>query len=358
MGNCISQKQFAEKQHSDIKVVGSDIKVVEPEKEYKILLLGSGESGKSTIFKQMKIIHQDGFSPEELSAYIPTIYKNILESIHAILVFMEISDIKFVRLPNRRLGQQVLRSTSRPGVPVRLSPLKAKAIHQLFQDPVITQLEHMRGDFYLMDNADYFLDAVRRIGKEGYCIQYVPTVADVLHARQATTGISEMHFNMGGLPVHMFDVGGQRAERKQWIQCFESVSSIIFCAALSEYDQVLLEEKHQNRMTESLALFGSVINTYWFKNTSIILFLNKIDVFEAKLQIVPLDVHFPKYTGDEDNVNEAAAFILDQFMQKNRAGLNVYPHLTQATDTSNIRRVFTSVQENILQNTLKDAAIL
>lgn len=43
----------------------------------------------------------------------------------------------------------------------------------------------------------------------------------------------------------MFDVGGQRSERKKWIHCFESVTSIIFCVALSEYDQVLLEESGQ-----------------------------------------------------------------------------------------------------------------
>jgi guanine nucleotide-binding protein G(i) subunit alpha len=43
----------------------------------------------------------------------------------------------------------------------------------------------------------------------------------------------------------MFDVGGQCSERKKWIHCFESVTSIIFCTALSEYDQVLLEEKNQ-----------------------------------------------------------------------------------------------------------------
>jgi hypothetical protein len=43
----------------------------------------------------------------------------------------------------------------------------------------------------------------------------------------------------------MFDVGGQRSERKKWIHCFEAVTSIIFCVALSEYDQVLLEEKNQ-----------------------------------------------------------------------------------------------------------------
>lgn len=43
----------------------------------------------------------------------------------------------------------------------------------------------------------------------------------------------------------MFDVGGQRSERKKWIHCFENVTSIIFCVALSEYDQMLLEESNQ-----------------------------------------------------------------------------------------------------------------
>ncbi len=45
--------------------------------------------------------------------------------------------------------------------------------------------------------------------------------------------------------LSMFDVGGQRSERKKWIHCFDAVTSIIFCVALSEYDQVLLEESNQ-----------------------------------------------------------------------------------------------------------------
>lgn len=49
------------------------------------------------------------------------------------------------------------------------------------------------------------------------------------------------------LTCSMFDVGGQRSERKKWIHCFEAVTSIIFCVALSEYDQVLLEESGQVR---------------------------------------------------------------------------------------------------------------
>lgn len=58
----------------------------------------------------------------------------------------------------------------------------------------------------------------------------------------------------------MFDVGGQRSERKKWIHCFESVDAIVFCVALSEYDQVLLEETKQvthkkRRHTHWYALF-------------------------------------------------------------------------------------------------------
>ena len=43
----------------------------------------------------------------------------------------------------------------------------------------------------------------------------------------------------------MFDVGGQRSERKKWIHCFEGVKSILFCAAMNEYDQVLLEDRNR-----------------------------------------------------------------------------------------------------------------
>ena len=73
----------------------------------------------------------------------------------------------------------------------------------------------------------------------------MPNDQDVLRSRVKTTGITETTFIIGDLTYRMFDVGGQRSERKKWIHCFESVTSIIFCVALSEYDQVLLEERQQ-----------------------------------------------------------------------------------------------------------------
>lgn len=77
-------------------------------------------------------------------------------------------------------------------------------------------------------------------------------------------------------------------------------------------------------MKESLLLFDSIVNSRWFLRTSIILFLNKIDVFKAKLPKSPLEVHFPKYAGGQD-LSKAAKFILWMFNQMNRAGLSLYP---------------------------------
>jgi hypothetical protein len=82
----------------------------------------------------------------------------------------------------------------------------------------------------------------------------------------------------------MVDVGGQRNERRKWIHCFEDVTAIIFVAALSEYDQVLEEDNETNRMVESLKLFEDTINNDWFNRKPIILFLNKVDIFEKKLE--------------------------------------------------------------------------
>jgi guanine nucleotide-binding protein subunit alpha len=41
----------------------------------------------------------------------------------------------------------------------------------------------------------------------------------------------------------MFDVGGQRSERKKWIHCFENVNCLLFLVAISGYDQCLVEDK-------------------------------------------------------------------------------------------------------------------
>ncbi|KAJ7275897.1 guanine nucleotide binding protein, alpha subunit [Mycena rebaudengoi] len=321
--------------------------------ERKILLIGSGESGKSTIVKQMKIIHQQGFNNDELLAFRPIIHKNAVDSAQAVVLALRACELEGLLAESHRHLPEAILGAKPEEI---LSREMADAIEVLWRDPAIARvLDEHQSEFYLMDSAAYFIDAIQRLAQ----LDYTPTQEDVLRARAQTTSITETRFNMRGLSIYMFDAGCQRSERRKWIHCFESVTSIIFCTALSEYDQVLLEEKGQNRMQESILLFESVINSRWFlrTSTSIIMFLNKIDVFRGKLTKVPLERYFPDYTGGPD-FRKAAKYILWRFMQENRARLGVYPHLTQATDTANIRLVFTAVKETVQQNALTGTGIL
>ena len=84
--------------------------------------------------------------------------------------------------------------------------------------------------------------------------------------------------------VGRFDVGGQRNERRKWIHCFDNVNAVVFVASLSEFDQNLFEDETKNRLDEALELFQQISNSKWFQDTSLILFLNKKDLFEKKVR--------------------------------------------------------------------------
>lgn len=301
----------------------------------------------------MKIIHQNGYTIDELAMYRLTIYKNLVDCAKDLVNAMEKFQIEPDAAINREFVQFILDYRVDPDPNIPVDPRLGTAIVSLWKDPCIARVMEHQVKFYLMDSAPYFFEEAPRITHP----DYIPTEADVLRARTKTTGIYETRFTMGQLSIHMFDVGGQRSERKKWIHCFESVTSIIFCVALSEYDQVLLEDSNQNRMGESLVLFDSVVNSRWFVRTSIILFLNKVDLFRQRLARSPLSDYFPDYSGGND-VTRASKYLLWRFYQVNRAALHIYPHLTQATDTSNIRLVFAAVKETLLQKALEDSGIL
>lgn len=301
----------------------------------------------------MKIIHQNGYTPDELLVYRLTVIKNLVDSAKTVVLALRKFKLEPERIENRENADVILQYEVAPSADTVLPPHMGAVITSLWNDPVITKLLDRSTEFYMMDNAAYFFASASRIATP----TYLPNEQDVLHARSKTIGVMETHFRMGELSIHLVDVGGQRSERRKWIHCFEAVTSIIFCVALSEYDQVLLEDSQQNRMAESLVLFESVVNSRWFTRTSVVLLLNKIDIFRQKIPKHPLADYFPEYTGGND-VNKAAKYILWRFTLANRAKLNIYPHLTQATDTSNIRLVFAAVKETLLQNSLRETGLL
>ncbi|KAF5901512.1 guanine nucleotide-binding protein G(k) subunit alpha, partial [Clarias magur] len=251
----------------------------------------AGESGKSTIVKQMKIIHEDGYSEEECKQYKVVVYSNTIQSIIAIIRAMGRLKIDFgdpVRADDAR-QLFVLAGTAEEGV---MTSELAGVIRRLWRDNGVQSCFARSREYQLNDSASYYLNDLERISQQGY----MPTQQDVLRTRVKTTGIVETHFTFKELYFKMFDVGGQRSERKKWIHCFEGVTAIIFCVALSDYDLVLAEDEEMNRMHESMKLFDSICNNKWFTDTSIILFLNKKDLFEEKIKKSPLTICYPEYS--------------------------------------------------------------
>jgi len=204
----------------------------------------------------------------------------------------------------------------------------------------------------LNDTAGYFFDEIDRILEP----DYVPSLDDVLRVRVRSTGIEEATFVFDDLSFKVVDVGGQRSERRKWIHCFDCVTSVLFCAALSGYDQNL-REAGVNRMEEALDLWEEVVNSACFDSASMILFLNKTDLFQAKLKKVDMRVCFPNYEGGSD-FKRACDFVEARFRERVANGTKIHVHLTCAINTENIEFVINDVRTKVLSNITQEFLLM
>ncbi|VDK36855.1 unnamed protein product [Gongylonema pulchrum] len=166
-------------------------------------------------------------------------------------------------------------------------------IQRIWQSSGIQLVYKRRFNYQLLDNAKFFLDSLERITAPNYC----PTTQDILQCRFRTTGIHEINFIYKKLDFKMVDVGGQRSERRKWIHCFDNVNMVLFVVAMSEFDQADPEDETQNRMIQSQQIFKTVVQSDYFKNSSIVLFLNKFDIFQEKIKYSSLKKCWPEYNG-------------------------------------------------------------
>jgi len=349
MGLCYSEEkgtpdqQDAAKAKAKSKELEKELKHANQVDEQfnKLLLLGAGDSGKSTLFKQMQRLYGPGFDVAERKTYIMTICNNITISIRTLTDQAEKAGATIENKEARDAVMDLKEDTL-------LSPLMGTHIATLWADPAIRAAYDNRSMFQLTDSTEYYFGRLSEV----VLPEYVPTVDDVLRSRQPTTGIIESTFEIQGTKFRVMDVGGQRSERKKWIHCFDQVTSILFVAAISGYDQSLYEEQDANQMKEALTLYDEIVNKECFAQTSMILFLNKKDLFLQKIDKSPLSKTFPQFTGS--GYDESLAFIQSQFKACNHVpGKDVYTHVTCATDNDQIQHVFEDVKDIIVKKILK-----
>ncbi|KAG6808691.1 hypothetical protein H0H92_003234, partial [Tricholoma furcatifolium] len=306
-------------------------------------------SGKSTILKQMKIIYQSGFSQVEGEEYRLVVYENILDAAVAVLMRMRKLGISFQRSENGVLADRIRAHRSRflsasailgqertkapdpdtyedPNADENIDdsniwedetilsereaeegnmkrdemgtffpPRIAEAMVQVSQDPAFQEVLDVNSTD-ILDSASYFCAEIQRIALPGY----IPNNEDILRARRKMWAITEEYFTMSFYEIRMINVGGLQTETRKWLHCFEGVTFIIFCTALSDYDEVLQDDRFQ----------------------------------------IPLKDYFNDYTGGAD-FHQGIEYIRGRFEKLTSAN-----RITQATETEDIRAVFKDVVQD------------
>ena len=321
----------------------------------KLLLLGTGESGKSTLVKQMKIIHGDGYSTDELNSFISIIHGNLLTSMAETIKAMDKLNITLHNPSSKLCASEIVNFPT----PVQYIPANiGEKMKLLWQDDGFQECLKRAIEYQLShgDSAPYYFQRMNKILDPSY----TPDQQDVLQSHVQTTGIVETSFRKDNITYQLCDVGGQRSERRKWLHCFDDVMAVLFVAALSGYDMTLTEDGTTNRMEESLNLFQAICVNKFFDQSSIILFLNKLDLFTEKINNTNhhLRLYFPHYNGPDHDVSAAKEFIMKKFLACNmNEARSIHVHFTTATDTSNIKVVFDIVLGLISQQNFADAEL-
>ncbi|XP_022709569.1 guanine nucleotide-binding protein alpha-12 subunit-like, partial [Varroa jacobsoni] len=345
-----------QKQHSQRidQMLKKDRKQIES--EIKVLLLGPGESGKSTVLKQMRIIHNVNFTDEELQEIKEMIFQNVCVSMFTLCMERERRGISF-QLKDSPFHWQSFRErfelSTRDDQRVSFIDFIKHAldIQELWRDQALRDTYDIRYNFKLSDSCSYFFSEIARIKQASY----VPSQQDILFARRATIGIKEMLVDIpcsmgrGTVPFRFIDVGGQRSGRHLWRTVFHGVHAVLFLAPCSEFDQVLAENSSVNRLEESLRTFAWIINEQAFQSSCVILFLNKLDLLIEKVVIQQRNIrsYFPMFEGNPLDVEDVQRFILDMFRQRARKQA-FYCHFTTATDTDLMRSLVADVKDKIV----------
>jgi len=353
---------------------------------HKLLLLGAGGSGKSTFFKQLKTIHGDGHTPREKDGFKRQVYGQVIESMQILVRQCKLltdgpsedmeNDERAVNMRNEMTEEEIAdykidvefagsckSLLDLPNGAAGMDEILADHVTRLWNDcPAIIRMFEHRNKICVPDSSGYFFKQMDRIGKS----DYVPNNDDILFVRYRTTGMTEKEFRINEAIFKVHDVGGQRNERKKWIHFFDGVTAVLFVVSLTCYDEVPFEDVTDldadvtlaNSMLESIKVFEETLNTRCFQRTGFILFFNKSDLMQEKIKRIPITTAFPEYRGQQQ-YKPAVEYIQNYFLELNKVKeREMFGHITTATDTKNVEKVFNDVQQCVVNWSLRMAGLV
>ncbi|KAJ3304732.1 hypothetical protein HDV03_002417 [Kappamyces sp. JEL0829] len=253
----------------------------------KLLILGSGNSGKTTLLKQLTILDGKGYSNKEKALLKQ---KMLSQAVDSLKLLVRVATSLQLPLGSGKEAEAIMK------IPQDLSaPFGAElysCIQRFMAMDSVKRACLVGHQYNLVSNAEYLIANIQNYTDPVYLV----TNEDILNVRVQTTGISETPLQLkGGMIV--YDVGGQRGLRKQWAQYFDNVNTVFFVTDLSCYDQMLEEDGTVNRMVDALELFKDLINSPILKRIPLVLLLNKIDMLRKKLRHSDVSKYFSSFKG-------------------------------------------------------------
>ena len=310
-----------------------------------LLLLGSCNSGKTTLIKQLKNAFGEGLSEDTRKKHEDTVHQNVQMIIKTLLLAMSKLSVQYENPANKEAWKHFADSDLSS---MEINKTDYSVVSQLWQD---SGVHSRRREFQLSYSASYFLDNLDRIQSN----DYIPTMKDILRVYGPTPGVEEHSLVIGSITYRVVDVARPCLDmQRKWIHFFNefAVSAVLFMVDISEYDQMLVSENGimVNSLENSRALFQKLSHYQYenFKNSVFILLFNKEDIFDDKIHHSHLAEHFPTYTGPKRNAEKAKNFICDMFTDSIPDKYNyVSIHFISAISSSSAREVCKAVKHGV-----------
>jgi len=307
------------------------------EHEIKAIILGPGDSGKTTYWRQLRNLYANGLTEDEKVALIPLLRISIIEDMKRMVAFANESSIY---LPEQ-IRNEISYLESIDAAIDDIVPEIADAISKLWECPVIQKVYEQASFLCSSDHSSFFLDKVKEI----FANDYYPSPEDIIKSRIRTTGINELRFLINDKKVILADIGGQKCERNKW-KVLQGINVVIFVVSLSDFNQMLFEEKSEGRTEDSIQLFEATIKSKGFSNLPLFLVFNKVDEFRKKFCKYPDSFRkaYPMYQGEMSDPDAAIQYIISTYKSRiptdRPENAHLYTYVTCAVDMEEMRSTF------------------
>lgn len=301
-----------------------------PPRSYDLVLLGTGGSGKSTLFNNVKSVENG--SPNRFYSDTPE-WSKITSYFHTVLK-------RAVTFMVGECQPHALYYDSIMGSDAMDVGFQSSMLEVYYQHGLKEYLQSQLDPQFL--NVNSIMAGIQRYHK------YI-TIREYLMFRGKTEKVREMQLTKNAASIRLIDVGGQISYRMKWISLFRDAFGCIYVSSLVPLHKMSSDNPLRSHIEESLNTF-SFICYHPETPPNIFLFLNKIDMFGEYIKTYPLI--------DRSDVVTQLEYVKDMFIERCANPSRLHIIVTSALDRDNIQHAFDMTHQVILREHLKDLSLM